>query len=38
LGLLTIFLAMLLLAFVRTRMKGRGAGMLGWFRNPAQAN
>jgi uncharacterized membrane protein len=38
LGLLTIFLAMLLLAFVRTRMKGRGAGMLGWFRNPARAN
>jgi uncharacterized membrane protein len=30
LGLLTIFLAMLLLAFLRTRMKGRGAEMLSW--------
>jgi uncharacterized membrane protein len=38
LGLLTIFLAMLLLAFLRTRLKGRGAEMLAWFRNPARAN
>jgi uncharacterized membrane protein len=37
-GLLTIFLAMLLLAFLRTRMKGRGAEMLAWFRRPARAN
>jgi uncharacterized membrane protein len=38
LGLLTIFLAMLILAFLRTRMKGRGAEMLAWFRSPASAN
>ena len=38
LGLLTVFLAMLLLAFLRTRMKGRGAEMLAWFRSPARAN
>jgi len=38
LGLLTISLAMLLLAFLRTRMKGRGAEMLAWFRSPARAN
>jgi predicted acyltransferase len=37
-GLLTICLAMLLLAFLRTRMKGRGAEMLAWFRSPARAN
>ncbi|MGB2837024.1 MAG: heparan-alpha-glucosaminide N-acetyltransferase domain-containing protein [Candidatus Sulfotelmatobacter sp.] len=37
LGLLTIFLAMLLLAFLRTRLKGRGADMLAWFRSPARA-
>jgi hypothetical protein len=36
-GLLTIFLAMLLLAYVRTRLKGRGAEMLAWFRSPARA-
>jgi uncharacterized membrane protein len=36
-GLLTIFLAMLLLAFLRTRLKGRGAEMLAWFRSPARA-
>jgi uncharacterized membrane protein len=35
LGLLTICLAMLLLAFLRTRMKGRGSEMLAWFRSPA---
>ncbi len=38
LGLTTIFLAMLLLAFVRTRMKGRGAELLSWFRRPATAH
>jgi len=38
LGLLTIFLAMLLLAFLRTRLKGRGAEILAWFRSPARAN
>jgi uncharacterized membrane protein len=36
-GLLTIFLAMLLLAYIRTRLKGRGADMLAWFRSPARA-
>ena len=36
-GLLAIFLAMLILAFLRTRMKGRGAALLGWFRSPAPA-
>jgi uncharacterized membrane protein len=38
LGLLTIFLAMLILAFLRTRMKGHGAEVLAWFRRPASAN
>jgi uncharacterized membrane protein len=38
LGLLTIFLAMLVLAFLRTRMKGRGAEMLAWFRSPVLLN
>ena len=38
LGLLTISLAMLLLAFLRTRLKGRGMEMLAWFRNPAPSN
>ena len=38
LGLLTIFLAMLVLAFLRTRLKGRGAEMMAWFRSPARAN
>ena len=33
LGLLTIFLAMLILAFLRTRVKGRGAEMLAWIRS-----
>ena len=36
-GLLVIFLAMLLLAFLRTRLKGRGAEVLAWFRRPATA-
>jgi uncharacterized membrane protein len=38
LGLLMIFLAMLLLAFLRTRLKGHGAEMLAWFRRPASAH
>jgi hypothetical protein len=38
LGLLTIFLAMLILAFLRTRLKGRGAEILAWVRSPARAN
>ena len=38
LGLLAIFLAMLILAFLRTRMKGRGAEVLAWFRSPARTN
>ncbi len=37
LGLLAIFLAMVLLSWVRTRLKGRGAEVLGWFRRPARA-
>jgi fucose 4-O-acetylase-like acetyltransferase len=37
-GLLTIFLAMVMLAFLRTRMKGRGSEMAAWFRSPASAN
>jgi uncharacterized membrane protein len=38
LGLLTISLAMLMLAFLRTRLKGRGAEVLAWFRSPVRAN
>lgn len=38
LGLLTISLAMLLLAYLRTRLKGRGAEMLGWLRSPVRAS
>jgi uncharacterized membrane protein len=38
LGLLTIFLAMLLLAFLRTRLKGHGDEILAWFRSPVRAN
>src|SRR3982074_2019980 len=39
LGLLQIFLAMLALAFLRTRWKGRGPDILGWLRcNPARAS
>jgi uncharacterized membrane protein len=33
-GLLAIFLAMLFLAVLRTRMKGRGAEILTWLRRP----
>lgn len=38
LGLLAIFLAMLLLSVARTRMKGRGAEVLGWWRRPVRAD
>lgn len=38
LGLFTIFLAMLALAFVRTRMKGRGVDVRAWVWRPARAN
>ncbi len=37
LGLLAIFLAMVLLSWVRTRLKGRGAVVWAWFRRPARA-
>lgn len=37
LGLLTIFLAMLILAHLRTRLKGRGTEMFSWFWRPARA-
>src|SRR6266852_3430622 len=37
LGLLGIFLAMLLLSLGRTRLKGRGGEVLGWFRHAPQA-
>ncbi len=37
LGLLTIFLAMLALAFLRTRLKGRGGEWMAWMRRPARA-
>jgi uncharacterized membrane protein len=36
LGLLTICLAMLVLAWLRTRMKGHSGEMLAWFRRPAR--
>jgi uncharacterized membrane protein len=36
-GLLEIFVAMLILSFLRTRMKGRGTAILAWFRDPAIA-
>jgi uncharacterized membrane protein len=35
-GLLTIFLAMLLLSWLRTKLKGRGTEALGWLRGPAK--
>jgi uncharacterized membrane protein len=38
LGLLTIFVAMLVLAYFRTRLKGRGMELLTWFWRPAGAN
>lgn len=37
-GLLAIFLAMLLLATLRTRFKGRGAEARAWMQRPAKAN
>src|SRR4029077_7997637 len=37
-GLLTIFLSMLLLSVLRTRLKGHGTEMLAWVRHPAAAN
>jgi uncharacterized membrane protein len=37
-GLLVIFLAMLLLAFLRTRYKGHGVEILASLRSPARAN
>jgi uncharacterized membrane protein len=37
-GLLTIFLAMLLLSVLRTRLKGRGMELLAWVRRPAATN
>jgi uncharacterized membrane protein len=38
LGWLTITLAMLLLAYLRTRAKGRGGEILAWLRSPAGAH
>jgi uncharacterized membrane protein len=38
LGLLTIFLAMLALAYLRTRLKGHGSEITAWFRSPIRAN
>ncbi len=37
-GLLTIFLAMLLLSLLRTRLKGRGVDLLAWVRSAAAAS
>ena len=37
LGLLTIFLAMVVLSVLRTRWKGRGAELWAWMRRPARA-
>jgi uncharacterized membrane protein len=37
-GLLTIFLSMLLLSVLRTKLKGRGAESLAWLRRPAKAS
>jgi uncharacterized membrane protein len=36
-GLLTIFIAMLMLSVLRVKFKGRGADFWKWFRKPAQA-
>jgi uncharacterized membrane protein len=38
LGLLTIFLAMLLLSVLRTGLNGRGTDLLAWMRRPAAAS
>ena len=37
-GLLAIFLSMVLLSILRTRLKGRGAEALAWFYRPAKAS
>ena len=37
-GLLTIFLSMLLLSVLRTKLKGRGAETLAWLRRPAKVS
>jgi len=37
-GLLTIFLSMLLLSVLRTKLKGRGLEPLAWLRRPAKAS
>ncbi len=37
-GLLTIFLSMVLLSVLRTRLKGRGAELLAWLRKPLKAS
>jgi hypothetical protein len=37
-GLMVIFLAMLMLAVLRTRLKGRGGEVLAWVRDPAAAH
>jgi uncharacterized membrane protein len=38
LGLLTIFLSMLLLSVLRTKLKGRGSESLAWLRRPAKVS
>ena len=38
LGLLMIFLSMLVLSVLRTKMKGRGVEVLGWIRRPVKAS
>ena len=37
-GLLVIFLSMVLLSRLRTRLKGRGVEALAWFYRPAKAS
>jgi len=37
-GLLAIFLSMVLLSVLRTKLKGRGAESLGWFHKPVKAS
>jgi uncharacterized membrane protein len=37
-GLLAIFLSMVLLSVLRTRLKGRGAEALAWFQRPVKAS
>src|SRR5580700_3575779 len=37
-GLLTIFLSMVFLSVLRTKLKGRGTEALAWFYRPAKAN